>query len=401
MNAKKYGLPLLMGTALLIVDAGAASAASSKDDEVSFGNRGLRYRSADRNVDIRLGGRFHLDGGIYSSGGLTQFNDDVDIRRARITLTARLFKDITFKVDHDVAGTSTGWKNLWVNYSGIEGFDLRVGNVIAPFGMEDNMGSNNIALMERSLVNVLSPGFYQGVMVRVHDTNWGVAAGYFGNPMDQGADKKSADGQGFVARVAVAPMVDRKSVVHFAASVETRSLDQNGLLGPQFRVAPKPESGITGTRLIDTGTIIDADKYTNLGFEAAAMAGPFMVQGEYYSLKLDRTVGPSVTFSGYYAQASVVVTGEARRYSKSNHSFGGIRPKSLMALELAARYSSIDLTDQDIFGGEETNYTLGANFYFGRNVRLMADYTHAKAKPNSNGLNESLDIVLGRFQVNF
>ena len=44
------------------------------------------------------------------------------------------------------------------------------------------------------------------------------------------------------------------------------------------------------------------------------------------------------------------------------------------AWEVVTRYSSADLNDELINGGEESNWTFGVNWYPAPNIRFMADY---------------------------
>ena len=43
------------------------------------------------------------------------------------------------------------------------------------------------------------------------------------------------------------------------------------------------------------------------------------------------------------------------------------------AFELAFRASYVDLTDRDVIGGEESNLSLGFNWYLNNKLRLMSN----------------------------
>jgi phosphate-selective porin OprO/OprP len=90
-------------------------------------------------------------------------------------------------------------------------------------------------------------------------------------------------------------------------------------------------------------------------------------------------------FDGWYAQASYVLTGERRRYSRSSGTFQGVRPRRKWgAVEVAVRYSTLDLDDGSVSGGEASDWTVGLNWYVRENLRLMFDYVHVDAS-NSAG----------------
>jgi phosphate-selective porin OprO/OprP len=154
--------------------------------------------------------------------------------------------------------------------------------------------------------------------------------------------------------------------------------------------------------MVDTGVIDDVDDYTRYGLEAAAMFGDITAQGEYLFVNVDRDGAKSLEFPGWYIQAAWMVTGEERPYSRRKGAFGAIRPGSRRgAWELGARYSSLDLEDRDVTGGEEENLTLGVNWYANRHVRLMGNFIRAWAEPNDNGVDETVDIYQMRAQFVF
>lgn len=80
----------------------------------------------------------------------------------------------------------------------------------------------------------------------------------------------------------------------------------------------------------------------------------------------------------------------------------GIEPRGRHgAWELALRYSTLDLNDQDVRGGQIDDWTLGLNWYVNENVRFMANYVRAQADPNRDGVHEEPEVVQVRAQVQF
>lgn len=84
--------------------------------DVQFGRNGLVYENRNTDVELTVGGRLHLDVVDFDSA-VTPFADDTRVRRARIYGSAK-YGDWKLKVDRDIGGTSRGWKNVWLRYSG-------------------------------------------------------------------------------------------------------------------------------------------------------------------------------------------------------------------------------------------------------------------------------------------
>ena len=116
-------------------------------------------------------------------------------------------------------------------------------------------------------------------------------------------------------------------------------------------------------------------------------------------------------FDGSYIYASYFLTGESRAYSAKKGKFGRVKPKSKKhgAWELALRYSTLDLDDGSIQGGEEDNITIGVNWYATKYVRFMANYVMTDSDPTSyrhndgsgNRVDDELNVFQLRAQIDF
>ena len=73
------------------------------------------------------------------------------------------------------------------------------------------------------------------------------------------------------------------------------------------------------------------------------------------------------------------------------------------AWEVALRMSRVDLTDDDIIGGEETNLTVGLNWYLTSTMRVMANYVNVLEmdRPGSEFDGNTMSLFQMRFQIEF
>jgi phosphate-selective porin OprO/OprP len=155
-------------------------------------------------------------------------------------------------------------------------------------------------------------------------------------------------------------------------------------------------------RFVDTNSFTGVGDVLTLGGEVALKAGPVLLQSEYLTADVSGNTGGDATFSGWYVGGSWAIAGRQRKYARHTGSFGALRPRSDWgAVELVARYGKLDLTDNGLSGGEESNTTIGVNWVWRHNWRLMTEYVKVDAEPNSDGIAESPSIVQARVQVGF
>jgi phosphate-selective porin OprO/OprP len=105
-----------------------------------------------------------------------------------------------------------------------------------------------------------------------------------------------------------------------------------------------------------------------------------------------RNAGGDVNFGGLYLATSYFLTADTRAYQESEAAFGALVPthplswqaRQVGALELAARWSYIDLADGDVRGGRANVLMSGLNWYWNRYVRLQFNvgWSHANGGPH-------------------
>ena len=340
---------------------------------------------------LRLGGRIHYDMARYDDD-VTRLEDDQDFRRARAILRAR-YDDWQFRADYDV-GIVDGWRNLYVRYRGWSRKRLTIGNQVAPFSLDDLVSSNDLTSMERSLASALSPGMLTGVSLRAWGADWSATAGVFGDELSD-LDRRTVDGTSVIGRVTWAPVREKRRVLHLGLAQEYRSVDSN----EDVRIRARPEARLTDERLVNTDRLAGVDSLWTTGLELMGILDNVRLQSEFVRMGLSG--GPNeADFTGGYVQAGWIVTGERYRYSRSRGVPTSVRPKGDWgALELAVRYSTLDLEDGPVTGGEQSQVTAAVSLYLNENLRVSVNYSRYDAAPNLDGIDEDGSILMFRFQA--
>lgn len=371
-------------------------------DFCAYWRDGLRFATADGMFDLRIGGRFMFDwvwmgedDRIKADFG--QQEDGVRFRRGRFYMRGNIYENTEYMLQIDFAGGEVVLRDVFLGLSDFPLGKLRMGQFKEPFGLEQLASSNHMTFLERALPDAFTPGRNVGFML--HDTmldqrmTW--AAGLFRDTDDTGLGVDDG-GYNLTARLTGLPWYQDKgaALLHLGAAYSYRNPDET------VRYRSRPETPI-GDRFVDTGNI-PIDQVDLLGLEAAWIAGPFSLQGEYMWANVDRQLSTNVTFRGYYAQASYFLTGERRSYSTASGTLGAAKPKDNFrwgagpgAWELKVRYSSLDLTDGPVQGGQMDSIGAGLNWYLNPNARIMWDFVHSDVE--SSGRANSLMMRLNVF----
>lgn len=353
-------------------------------------------------IHNQINGYVMLDLANYTNKGLGDAN--FSVRRADMSFQRMLRLDWLFYADAQLVDGHLEFKDVYVRketrYLGV----VTIGNQQEPFGLEQYGSFRNTTFLERATTNALAPSRSIGVTSSDFRGPWIWSYGlYTAGTKDEGRTQRGVALTGRLAYL----LPSENGPYHLAIDYSTRRAGPDN--DQRFRSASEVALS-SGDYFLDTGSIIDSNKVQRYGLEAAHVSGPFSWQAEYMEAHLQRDDGqPSLRFRGWYGYASFMLTGETREYRESNATFGPVVPAASWnghgggALELAVRLSMTDLNNRDVFGGKETNVTLGINWYLDKSVRLSANLLHALDlnKPGDPDSGRHPSAIVGRLQYQF
>ncbi len=371
--------------------------------------KSLKFQSPGGDFSFQAGGRLDVEAAAYDEDK-QDLGDGTDFRRARMYLRGTLARDFDYLFEYEFADTTTrnrGITDAYLRYKGFAPALLTVGNFKMPFGMEQLTSDNTTLFLERGVNDILTPGRGIGAELRSAGTNWSLAGGVFGEKPDGDVDKEGDEGWNVAARGTYAPILTSDAVLHLGAGARRHEPDDST---NALRFRSKPESNVTGVFLVDSGLLANTDHFTSANVELAGLWGPVTFQTEYMRTALNGDEASNdVDFSGWYAQAAWLLTGERRPYKAAEGVFDRVIPNASVGLggigawELAARVSEVDLNDGGIIGGEERNLTLAVNGYLTSNIRVMLNYIRVLEldRPGNAADQDEPSIIGARLHVDF
>lgn len=376
---------------------------------------GLRAQSADGQYRIRFGGRIQADYAFYDED-LNELGSGSELRSMRMRISGSATRRWDYKLEADfLTGGAVRVTEAYVAYKGMRNAVVMVGNLFELYGLEEFSSATDTTFMERSIaVDAMVPDYNQGVSY----TRWGdaynLAAGVFGDSANNAAQPVACDNSvspkkscneswGYSARFVFAPLHAVGDTLSLGVSAYWRDP-----VTDSWRVRARPNSHVTSTRLVDTGSIAGVEAVAAVGLEASLTKGPLSLQAEYNQQMLSRTQGAKdAEFNGWYVYGSYVLTGETRPWDMPSATYGRISPKGDNysdtggAWEVALRVDQLDVDDAGagIAGGDIKTTTVGLNWYANNNVKFMLNLIQVQSE--KSGLSDDPTIVQARAQVAF
>jgi len=387
----------------------------------SVTENGIGLKSKDGNNTIQFTGRLHMDYRHYTPNyGVGQTTDSYqnvgEMRRGRFGIRGQFQKDFKYEFsgnfgnDVGAASSSSTMDVAWVNYAANPETQFQFGLFKMPFSLEQLQSSNNIDMMERSLI-----GQTEGEFIPSKETGFmlhGVPKTglTYAVAVSRGRGNKDAvsDGLDYIGRVTtnIAELTGSKAyVAHLGAAYSTGEI-KGGVTPASGRTESRSQSAwFTGPALMGPTT------RTRLGLEAAAAYNAFKVQSEMFEFNYDPTVGVDQKIKGYYVLATYNITGES--YNYKDGVFGAVKPTNPLdkggrgAWQVGVRMSEFDASDINVVAGKSnraTAMTYGLTWFATDNLRFMVNYVDTKfdSSVGSSGSRVNGDrAVMFRSQLNF
>jgi len=352
------------------------------------------YRSDDNDYWFSLHGIAKVDAVFFANkhnDRQGEFPGGTNVRAIETNFNGGIGQDLSYAISLSFEnGVSVS--DAFFTYHGIDNMEFSFGQVISPFCLENANSGKWIPFMERSLpITALKPCMGIGGLFHHWGDNYAFVFAsttpLHGSNKDTATIKHRSDKLTNTARLVFAPVHLDGRVVQFGVSgvyADNSPTFRDGTPNTDGRrFSTRPEIRARNTMsMIDSGNMMEIDHYYQWGAEAATQWGPLVVQSEFLQTNVHRRDKPTLNYYGWHAQTSYVLTGEHREHKMKNGSFGKITPQCKYgAWEVAARYSMVNLNDEDIHGGKENNFSVALNWYVNKNLLIRTNYIYANIDP--------------------
>ena len=185
---------------------------------------------------------------------------------------------------------------------------------------------------------------------------------------------------------------DDSHLLHLGLGV----LYSDGKEGLRYRAAPELNQSPV---FVDTGPL-EAERALTSDLEVSWRRGPYWVAAEFLRSEVQSPQLGNPVFSGYHVTGSWILTREMRAYNRRNGTLGPVPVSRSVyqggpgAWEVTARYSSLDLSDGLVDGGEMDILSLGLNWSLTPTFTVNLNYRRIVL--DRDGVRGRSDGIMGR-----
>ncbi|MGE5355972.1 MAG: OprO/OprP family phosphate-selective porin [Deltaproteobacteria bacterium] len=417
----------------------------------------ITFESKDKSFKFWTDFRINFDGGLFfdnydnslspagNKADAIQLSNGFHIRRLRMAFKAQVTEKWYGEMDIDFRDAEIDLNDVYLKYSPNEKLDFKFGHFREPFGMMTNTTSRYVTFMERPASCEFDPSRHMGIAsFYAHPrfyTGFGVFSDEFIEAVDGGTrDVRRKERTGtesslaFTGKFVGYPINKNDFTLAFGVSGSYRTpmiTDEGAYNVARFKTYD--EIRTSQKRFFDTDVISDVKNIILTNAEFAFAYKSFRIQSEYHYTIVKRgqiyddvpKAGlKDAKFDGFYVEAAAFLTGDKQNFNYGEAEFTRVRPKSSKgAIELAARYSTINLNANLDYLGDQLNeklgnvvtggsgalYSLGLTWWAKNNVRIILNGTYvdhdeyAQSKYNWKVPEGGFDYIwLGsRFEIDF
>jgi len=260
-----------------------------------------------------------------------------------------------------------------------------IGKMKEPISQERIMALNVEQTMERPLhLDALLPSRNMGMTIGDTLLNQSMTykLGIFNDALEQESSFADFSTQ-YIGRVTGLAYEDKEnqSLLHLGLGYRYSDVKIGSI---RYRASPE-QSFVPDW--VDTGKVSAQNSQTT-NLELSYILGPMWFATEYTATHLASKEHNDPNFYGYHAAITYALTGEYRGYSKTMGIVNPLTPNSDFtkggtgAIDISYRYSYLDLTSQDIAGGELGISTFGMSWYPSKEVKVQIQWSHMDLKSN-------------------